>query len=314
MAKKSKTAVDCAGKLKEKTMYYNKSKLIPSIKKEKKMKNELEFTITNVHLCTLEPKGFLEDKNAKSILDGLTLHIAKFEGVFADKLRIWRRTLFCVREVNNALGYSNTSLCERLKGIEGIEIGKIRYSDSTTICRSLQKNKKNDLRSLAIKQFFIKFSASSNENKDDFPSFEEIKQYLTDSRREKLGIKGITLQTLGLQLIYHKYKRSAVPCAKQVNGKQMSELLKTVRLDNDKAIAFDAVSDNAKEITRYCELIKEGVQLTNEMSDIRVQIETLTEKLKSKEAEFERNQKEILEIKQSLSNNPLLKFIKEIKK
>lgn len=82
----------------------------------------------------------------------------------------------------------------------------------------------------------------------------------------------------------------------------------TVHPGNDMADAFNNVFDSAKEITRYGDLMHKGIQLTNEMSAMRVQIADLMQKLKVKEVEFNSNQKEITEMKKFIVNNPLLRL------
>lgn len=98
-----------------------------------------------------------------------------------------------------------------------------------------------------------------------------------------------------------------VDTAKEANGKQVVDFLDTVHPGNEMADAFNNVIDSARQITRYSSLIREGTQLINEMSELRVQIAELTQRLKNKEAEFNQNQKEVSDMKVSLENNPLLK-------
>ena len=100
-----------------------------------------------------------------------------------------------------------------------------------------------------------------------------------------------------------------IDAAKEANGNQLVEFLKTVHPGNETADAFNNVFDSAKEIIRYGELTREGIRLTNEISAMRVQIADLMQKLKVKELEFNNKQKEITEMKQSLVNNPLLKLV-----
>lgn len=101
---------------------------------------------------------------------------------------------------------------------------------------------------------------------------------------------------------------SKIDAAKEANGNQLGELLNTVHPGNETADAFNNVFDSAKEITNYGELVREGIQLTNEMSEMRVQIADLIQKLKIKELKFNQNQRDVLEMKKSLKNNPLLKL------
>ena len=105
-----------------------------------------------------------------------------------------------------------------------------------------------------------------------------------------------------------------IDAAKEINGNQSFEFIKTVHPGNEIADAFNNVFDSAKEITLYGELMHEGKALTNEMSELRVKIADLTQKLNDKEIVFQQNQKKIAEMKQILASNPLLKITEVSKK
>lgn len=213
------------------------------------------------------------------------------------------KILFCINDVELLMGYRQHgwNWFRDYKGVRAeraIRVFGGKYSDAGHLL-------------LGLESVFLKHKTRKALDK---PAIDKIKQDLRPISENELKNEAISLletkQLLLEQCITSKNHRITWR-AKQTNANQMSEFIKTVHPGNETARSFNNVFDSAKEITRYGELTKEGEQLINEMSEIRVQIASLTEKLKDKEIAFNQNQKEILEMKQSLPNNPLLKKLME---
>ena len=208
------------------------------------------------------------------------------------------RYLWNMSQIANIIGYSENSWKWKAEAPK-IKIRRFNYTDSSTLIYGLTNKVK--LRSIKVNPHYPNILKMLN-------SFKEFKEH------GSCNIKTL-IDALQSPKVQSNIKRDNVSHnsldleeAKKANGNQVGELLEAVHPGNDMADALNNVFDSAKEITRYGELMHKGIQLTNEMSAMRVQIADLMQKLKVKEIEFNSNQKEITEMKQSLVNNPLLRL------
>ena len=207
------------------------------------------------------------------------------------------RYLWNMSQIANIIGYSENSWKWKAEAPK-IKIRRFDYTDSSTLIYGLTNKVK--LRSIKVN-----------------PHYPNILKMLNSFKEKEHGSCDIWTLINALQppKVQSNIKRDNVSnnnldlkVEKEANGNQVGDLLEAVHPCNDMADAFNNVFDSAKEITRYGELMHKGIQLTNEMSAMRVQIADLMQKLKVKEVEFNSNQKEITEMKQSLVNNPLLRL------
>lgn len=208
------------------------------------------------------------------------------------------RYLWNMSQIANIIGYSENGWKWKAEAPK-IKIRRFDYTDSSTLIYGLTNKVK--LRSIKVNPHY--------------PSILKLLNSFKEKEHGSCNIKTL-INALQLPKVQGNIKRGSVSHnnldlegAKEANGNQVGELLKTIHPGNDIADAFNNVFDSAKEITRYGELMHKVIQLTNEMSAMRVQIDDLMQKLKVKELEFNNNQKEITEMKQSLVNNPLLKLV-----
>lgn len=215
------------------------------------------------------------------------------------------KTLYRIADIEKHLGYGKHGWQQFRDRNNTITINNMKFSDCETILSAL----KGCLVEMKRKQKVVPNKSFSDELGDVLECF------LMEQKRcniISLEETRIALSSVGTpKAVFKKQNVDAVEevdKAKEANGNQMTEFMDTVHPGNEVADAFNNVFDSAKEITRYGELAREGIQLTNEMSEMRVKIADFTQKLKAKELAFKQNQRDVLEMKKTLKNNPLLKF------
>jgi hypothetical protein len=212
--------------------------------------------------------------------------------------------LYMISDIEKHLGYGKHGWQQFKDRNNTVDINNKKFSDCETILLAL----KGGLVETKRKQRVVLNKSFVDELTHVFESFLKI-QKAFDINLEETRIALSRVDTK--KAVFKKQNVDAideVDAAKEVNGNQMTEFLKTVHPGKDIAEAFNNVIDSAKEITHYGELMHKGIQLTNEMSAMRVQIAELTQKLKAKELEFNNNKNEIVEMNQSIANNPLLRL------
>lgn len=215
------------------------------------------------------------------------------------------KSLYMIADIEKHLGYGKHGWQQFKDRDYTVEINNKKFSDCETILSAL----KGCLVETKRKQRVVPNKSFSDELESVLEGF------LMEQKRCNIISLEETRKALSRvdtpKAVFKKQNVDAideVDKAKEANGNQIAEFMETVHPGNEIADAFNNVFDSAKEITRYGELMHKGVQLTNEMSAMRVQIADLIQKLKTKEDEFNSNQKEITEMKQSLVNNPLLRL------
>lgn len=214
--------------------------------------------------------------------------------------------LYMISDIEKHLGYGKHGWQQFKDRDYTVEINNKKFSDCETILLGL----KGGLVETKRKQRIIPNKSFVDELTHVFEGF------LKNQKAFNINMISLEETRNALSLIdtpksvFKKQNVDAIEVdkAKEANGKQITEFMDTVHPGNEITDAFNNVFDSAKEIMRYGELMHKGIQLTNEMSAIRVQIADLMQKLKAKEIEFNSNQKEITEMKQSLINNPLLRL------
>lgn len=214
--------------------------------------------------------------------------------------------LYMISDIEKHLGYGKHGWQQFKDRNHTVEINNKKFSDCETILSALKGGlveTKRKQRIIPNKSFVDELTHVfedflKNQKVFDIISLEETRNALSRVDTPKAVFKKQNVDAI-----------DEVDKAKEANGNQITELMDTVHPGNDMADAFNSVFDSAKEITRYGELMHKGIQLTNEMSAMRVQIADLMQKLKVKEVEFNSNQKEITEMKKFLANNPLLRLI-----
>jgi hypothetical protein len=221
------------------------------------------------------------------------------------------KNLYMIADIEKHLGYRKHGWQQFKDRDYIVEINNKKFSDCETILSAL----KGCLVELKRKQRVVPNKSFSDELEYVLEGFlmEQKRCNIISLEETRIALSRVDTP----KAIFKKQNAEAIDeidTAKEANGNQMTEFMDTVHPGNDVADAFNDVFDSAKEITRYGELMHEGIQLTNEMSAMRVQIAELTQKLKGKELEFNNKQKEITEMKQSLANNPLLRLVETTSK
>lgn len=214
--------------------------------------------------------------------------------------------LYMISDIEKHLGYGKHGWQQFKDRNNTVDINNKKFSDCETILSALKGGlveTKRKQRVVPNKSFsdelgYVLEGFLMEQKRCNIISLEETRIALSRSDKPKAVFKKQNVDAI-----------DEVDIAKEANGNQVAEFLDTVHPGNEIADALNNVIDNAKEITSYGELVREGVRLTNEMSEMRVQIADLMQKLKVKELEFDNKQKEITEMKQSIVNNPLLKLV-----
>jgi hypothetical protein len=222
------------------------------------------------------------------------------------------KKLFSLLDVEKALGFSRQGW-HWTRTVPKIRIQKKGYTDAETILKgikSLTTTRKSQVNFKTLQSWMNDIAIQ--EKSMGFANFGEIR---------KIWPISVKLEAYCRELVQFPSLMAKENCncceidaAKEINGNQAFEFIKTVHPGNEIADAFNNVFDSAKEITLYGELMHEGKALTNEMSELRVKIADLTQKLNDKEIVFQQNQKKIAEMKQILASNPLLKITEVSKK
>lgn len=218
---------------------------------------------------------------------------------------LYGKFLYMIADIEKHLGYGKHGWQQFKDRNNTVEINNKKFSDCETILLAL----KGGLVEAKRKQRVVPNKSFSDELEYVLEGFlmEQKRCNIISLEETRIALSRVDTK----KAVFKKQNVDAideVDAAKEVNGNQMTEFLKTVHPGNDIAEAFNNVIDSAKEITHYGELMQKGIQLTNEMSAMRVQIVELTQKLKVKELEFNNNQNEIVEMNQSIANNPLLRL------
>ena len=221
------------------------------------------------------------------------------------------KSLYMIADIEKHLGYGKHGWQQFKDRDYTIEINNKKFSDCETILSAL----KGCLVETKRKQRVIPNKSFSDELEYVLEGFlmEQKRCNVISLEETRIALSRIDTP----KALFKKKNADAIheiERAKKANGNQMAEFMDTVHPGNDVADAFNDVFDYAKEITRYGELTREGIRLTNEMSAMRVQIADLIQKLKAKELEFNNKQKEITEMKQSIANNPLLRLVETTSK
>ena len=212
--------------------------------------------------------------------------------------------LYMIADIEKHLGYGKHGWQQFKDRNNTVDINNKKFSDCETILLAL----KGGLVETKRKQRVIPNKSFADELTHVFEDFLKRRKVFDMINLEETRIALSRVDTP--KAVFKKQNVNAideVDAAKEANGKQMTEFLNNVHPGNEIADAFNNVIDSARQITRYSSLVREGTQLINEISELRVQIVDLIQKLKNKEAELDQNQKEISDIKVSLENNPLLK-------
>lgn len=217
--------------------------------------------------------------------------------------QLYGKVLYRIADIEKHLGYGKHGWQQFKDRNNTVEINNKKFSDCETILLAL----KGGLVETKGKQRVIPNKSFSDELKYVLEGFlmEQKRCNIISLEETRIALSRVNTP----KAVFKKQNVDAideVDAAKEVNGNQMVEFMDTVHPGNEIADAFNNVIDSAKEITRYGELVREGIQLTNEMSEMRVKIADLTQKLKTKELAFKQNQRDVLEIKKTLKNNPLL--------
>lgn len=216
------------------------------------------------------------------------------------------KSLYMIADIEKHLGYGKHGWQQFKDSDYTVEINNKKFSDCETILSALKgclvetKRKQRVVpnKSFSDELVYVLECFLMEQKRCNVISLEETRKALSRVDTPKAVFKRQNVDAI-----------DEIDTAKEANGNQMAEIIDTVHPGNEIADAFNNVFDSAKEITRYGELMHEGIQLTNEISAMRVQIVELTQKLKEKELEFDNKQKEITEMKQSIANNPLLRLV-----